>query len=206
MFGTSCSPKRRNTQTSPGQRSHLIGDAVDHSPTDVELKKPVGIDELIHPPPNLRECKSEERLRELDSHATSLQPLLRDEPILLKSLSTHYCSHADIVLTNAKLLKGLSFPDGMPLGPYQSFEEIFSKIDEWAKDINTGGGSFSIVRNSKNAATTRRGATRLLTFTNIDDFFGWGSKTSRKLMLKYDAVNTVMEFVRRWRIESNKKV
>jgi len=38
------------------------------------------------------------------------------------------------------------------------------------------------------------------------DFFGWGSKTSRKLMLKYDAVDTVMDFVRRWRIESNKKV
>jgi len=161
------SPKRRNTQTSPGHRSQLIGVVVNQSPTNVELQKTVEIDELINPPPNLRESKSEidppQNLRELDSHATSLQTLLKDEPILPKSISSHYRSHADIALTNAKILKGLSFPHGMPLGPYKTFEEIFSKINDWAKDVNTGGGSFSIVKNSKNAATAQRGAARLLT-------------------------------------------
>lgn len=76
--------------------------------------------------------------------------------------TTKLRSYVDITHTNHQRLKGLSFPEGMPMGPYKTFDEMYCAISDWAKNINTSGGSFSIVKNTHNPVTSRRGASRLL--------------------------------------------
>ena len=56
-----------------------------------------------------------------------------------------------------KVLNGLDFPDGMPMGPFPTFQVLYEEINKWAKDTSTGDGSFSVKKDTTGQSTKIRG-------------------------------------------------
>jgi hypothetical protein len=68
----------------------------------------------------------------------------------------------DVVKQRLEEMKGLSFPEGMPMGPFDTKDVLIDELQCWAKDPKTYGGSFVITKNSLNKATKFRGERQLL--------------------------------------------
>ena len=68
----------------------------------------------------------------------------------------------DIIQQRLEDMAGLSFPEGMPLGPFDEKKQLIEMLQIWAKDPNTYGGSFVITANSKRQATSSAGEKQLL--------------------------------------------
>ncbi len=62
-----------------------------------------------------------------------------------------------VIKNRVRALHGLEFPDGMPMGPFPSFQELYKEINKWAKDPSTVGGSFTVKKDSTNPTTKYRG-------------------------------------------------
>jgi len=143
-------PKRRNLLPSPGTKpvpkdvatclklhDEFMGDDIEFDSDSFD----------ILPPPETRGYDSITGIKICDN----------------KDLATFkYRSSSDVEKGNAKLLHGMSFPAGMPLGPRATFDELFDELNYWAKDLNTAGGSFALSKNSIRRPTKVRGPQQLI--------------------------------------------
>ena len=77
-------------------------------------------------------------------------------------VSQRYRTRAQIQTVRNELFPNLNLPNGMPHGPYPTFEQLFIELDKWAKDLSIGGGAFSLIKDARHPATTCRGATQLI--------------------------------------------
>jgi hypothetical protein len=77
-------------------------------------------------------------------------------------LNQKYRTKDQVLRERIGLFQGLKLPDDMPEGPYSSFDKLFNALDTWAKNLNIGGGAFSLAKDARRPATTVRGATQLI--------------------------------------------
>ena len=53
------------------------------------------------------------------------------------------------------VMKQCAFEDGLPIGPYDTHDDLVASLREWAADESKGGGRFNINIESKKAGIKR---------------------------------------------------
>ena len=149
-FCLSPNPKRRNTNPSPGK---TMDDKHQNSDSgDVQVLNAV-TDTIHHggfcEPPQLHSTAFSESMLFPSQHLVPTYPLQK----VVCNLRTQ----EQVAKQRMTVLQGLEFPAGMPRGPCKSYQELYEAINKWAKDPNTSGGSFTVKKDSTNAATKNRG-------------------------------------------------
>lgn len=155
-FRLSPHPKRRNTNTSPAGNRVLSG--VKESTTDSNHQWK-SVDEITD---NFADNIGHDLFEPPQLHSTTLEGIFppSNNPPPKQQLSTTITNirNKEAVVTNRmKVMHGLDFPHGMPLGPFPSFQELYEKINKWAKDPSTVGGSFTVKKDSTNLPSKFRG-------------------------------------------------
>ena len=64
------------------------------------------------------------------------------------------------VVENERLerMKGVDFPAGFPLGPFNTRDTLYEECRIWAADPNVCGGAFTLVKSTLRPGTSKRGA------------------------------------------------
>ena len=165
-FHQSPHPKRRNTNPSPGSRvlnhgvieSSTMSSDIKHHWKSADLENAdTNIGHDLFEPPRL--------------HSTAVEGIFPTTNSALMKVEHHVITHLPptnitksnmrtkeaVVNHRMKVLNGLDFPDRMPMGPCPTFQMLYEEINNWAKDPSTGGGSFSVKKDSTSQSTKNRG-------------------------------------------------
>lgn len=67
-----------------------------------------------------------------------------------------------------KHVQGLDYPSGMPMGPQNTFIELFKQIDPWAKDPATSGGAFAVTKHITDQPSKYQGPCQQIVCDRID--------------------------------------
>ena len=186
-------PKRRNTNLSPGSRVILNGvlqssttasaDINQHwksvdEVTNLDHADDIGHD-LFEPPRLLHSTITEG----IFSQSNSAPPIMLKEGHQIndrKNIMGNMRNVEAVMEHRVSVMQGLDFPDGMPLGPFPSFQQLYDEINKWAKDSSTVGGSFTVKKNTTNPPTKFRGPSQKILCTR------GGSTREKKVVINDD--------------------